>query len=466
MRLAGDERLSPCHRIGPFVRMRQGMVGRMEKMMFVSKEELDDICSHYETPFHLYDERGMRRTVEDLLDAFSWNEGFREYFAVKANPNPSIMKIFHEYGCGFDCATDTELILAEAVGAFGHEIMFSSNDTPVSDFRHAARLGAYINFDAPDMVDTYLEATGQLPEVVCLRLNPGGDFVGSNQIFDTPQSSKFGMTPQQIEETCVRLKGLGVKSVGLHALLSGNTHGNAYYPTLAATLFSEAVQIRKACDIPVSFVNLSGGIGIPYAPDDEACDIHAIGEGVRREFERILVPAGMGDVAIYTELGRFMAGPHGCLVTRVLHLKESYHDYVGVDACAADLMRPAMYGAYHHVTVVGQPGGPDKSYAEASRVYDVVGGLCENNDRFASARELPEVEVGDILVIHDTGAHGRSMGYNYNGRLRSAEVLLHMDGTYDLIRRAETARDLYATLDVSEYAEEIERAIRDNDACS
>lgn len=418
-----------------------------QKRLFATKGQLEAMAERYPTPFHLYDEAGIRKAAADLLDAFAWNPGFREYFAVKANPNPTVMQILAEYGCGFDCATGTELMLAEAVGASGHDIMFSSNDTPAADFVRADRLGAYVNFDALDMVDFYEQAVGSLPEVVCLRANPGGDFEGSNAIFDTPEGSKFGMTCDQLTEACRELVARGVRKVGLHALLSGNTHGNSYYPALARLLFGEAVRLSRETGIGVAFVNLSGGVGIPYAPDDEPCDIHAIGEGVRAAYEEVLVPEGMGDVAIYTELGRFVTGPSGCIVTRALHLKHTYHDYVGVDACAADLIRPAMYGAYHHVTVVGQAGGPDKTCAPATRVYDVVGGLCENNDRFANARELPEVEVGDLLVIHDTGAHGRSMGYNYNGRLRSAEVLLRADGTTRLIRRAETPADYFATLD-------------------
>lgn len=425
------------------------------KLPFATKAQLEELAKTYPTPFHLYDEAGIRRTAEELLDAFSWNAGFREYFAVKANPNPAIMQILAEYGCGFDCATSTELMLAEAVGAAGHDVMFSSNNTPAPAFRQAARLGSYINFDAPDLVDYYQSVVGTLPEVVCLRANPGGDFEGSNSIFDTPEGSKFGMTPAQLGDACRKLVRRGVGEVGLHALLSGNTHGNAYYPALARLLFSEAVRLRDQTGVHVAFVNLSGGIGIPYAPDDEPCDIAAIGQAVRVAFEEVLVPEGMGDVAIYTELGRFMTGPHGCIVTRALHLKSTYHDYVGVDACACDLMRPAMYGAYHHVTVVGQPGGPDKMQAPPTHTYDVVGGLCENNDRFANARALPQVEVGDLLVIHDTGAHGRSMGYNYNGRLRSAEVLLHTDGTSELIRRAETPADYFATLDSTRFADRL-----------
>lgn len=422
------------------------------KSLFATKEQLERIAERFPTPFHLYDEAGIQRTVRALLDAFSWNAGFREYFAIKANPNPYIMQILMEYGCGFDCATSTELMLAKAVGASGERIMFSSNNTPAIDFRQAAELGTFINFDSLDMVDFYQREVGALPAVVCLRANPGGDFEGTNRIFDTPEGSKFGMTPDQLMEACHALTKAGVHEIGLHALLSGNTHGNAYYPALARMLFKQAVRLQQQTGIYVRFVNLSGGIGIPYAPDDEPCNIRAIGEGVREAFEEVLVPAGMDDVAIFTELGRFITGPHGCLVTRVLHLKQTYHDYVGVDACAADLMRPAMYDAYHHVTVVGHPGGADKTLLPATHTYDVVGGLCENNDRFANGRALPEVEVGDLLAIHDTGAHGRSMGYNYNGRLRSAEVLLHEDGSFELIRRAESPADYFATLDVTPFA--------------
>jgi diaminopimelate decarboxylase len=428
-----------------------------DKPLFVTKEQLEDIADHYPTPFHLYDEAGIRNTAQALQDAFSWNEGFREFFAVKANPNPVIMQILMEYGCGFDCATSTELLLAGAVGARGHDIMFSSNDTPAADFQMASQLGSLINFDSIDLIDFYQQQVGALPETVCLRMNPGGEFEGANQIFDTPQGSKFGMTPDQLTDACHMLKQAGVQNVGLHALLCSNTHGNAYYPALARLLFAEAVRLRQQTGIHVSFVNLSGGIGIPYEPSDEPCDIAAIGDGVRRAYEEVLGKAGMDDVAIFTELGRFMTGPHGCIVTRTLHLKQTYHDYVGVDTCAADLMRPAMYGAYHHVTVVGQPGGPNKTHAPSTHVYDVVGGLCENNDRFANNRRLPEVEVGDLLVIHDTGAHGRAMGYNYNGRLRSAEILLRTDGSCELIRRAESPADYFATLDVTPFADGLTR---------
>lgn len=425
------------------------------KPLFVTKEQLEELAERYPTPFHLYDEAGMRKTVSELHAAFSWNEGYREYFAVKANPNPALMQILHEMGCGFDCATPTELMLAQAVGASGHDVMFSSNVTPAQDYCHAARLGAYINFDALEMLDFYEQAVGSLPEVVSLRMNPGGDFEGTNAIFDTPEGSKFGMTPPQLTQACQTLAAKGVKAIGLHALLSGNTHGNAYYPALARMLFAEAVRLSEETGMRVAFVNLSGGIGIPYAPDDEPCDIRAIGQAVRQAFEEVLVPHGMGDVALFTEMGRFVTGPHGCIVTHVLHLKHTYHDYVGVDACAADLLRPAMYGAYHHVSVVGQPGGPDKTQAPVAHAYDVVGGLCENNDRFANARGLPEVEVGDLVVIHDTGAHGRSMGHNYNGRLRSAEVLLHPDGSSELIRQAERPLDYFATLNGTRWADKV-----------
>ena len=425
------------------------------KELFASKEQLEAIVRQVPTPFHLYDEAGIRRTAREVYDAFSWNASFREYFAVKANPNPVVMQVLADCGCGFDCATGTELMLAEVVGASGRDIMFSSNNTPADDFRRAARMGAIINFDAPDLVDFYQQVVGELPQAICLRVNPGGDFEGANAIFGTPELSKFGMTPAQVVEVCRTLAASGAREVGLHALLSGNTHGNAYYPLLARMLFELVLRVKRETGLKLSFVNLSGGIGIPYHPDDEPCDIRAIGQQVREVYEELLVPAGMGDLALCTELGRFVTGPHGCLVTRVLHMKRTYHDYACVDACAADLIRPAMYGAYHHVTVVGQEGGPDKTHAAATRVYDVVGGLCENNDRFADARQLPEVEVGDLLAIHDTGAHSRSMGYNYNGRLRCGEVLLCEDGSFELIRRTETPADYFATLDVTPYAEDI-----------
>ena len=418
------------------------------KHPFVSKDQLVAIAERYPTPFHLYDEAGIRANAEAVLDAFSWNPGFREYFAVKANPNPALIKILAEYGCGVDCSSLTELMIARALGITGEKIMFSSNDTPAEDFVLARELGAIVNFDDISHIPFFEEVAGPVPATVSCRFNPGGLFRLANGIMDNPGDSKYGMTEEQLFEAFRMLCDRGAREFGLHAFLASNTHGNDYYPALARILFDLAVRLSRECGVHVGFVNLSGGVGIPYRPDEEPCDIRAIGEGVRRAFEEVLVPAGMGDVAIYAEMGRFMMGPYGCLVTRAIHEKRIYKDYLGVDASAVDLIRPAMYGAYHHITVMGQAGGPDKSAWPATHTYDVTGCLCENNDKFAVDRELPEVERGDLLVIHDTGAHGYSMGYNYNGRLRSAEVLLREDGSCELIRRAEKPSDYFATLDL------------------
>ena len=411
------------------------------KQPFVSKDQLVAIAERYPTPFHLYDEAGIRRNVEAVLSAFSWNPGFREYFAVKANPNPSLIKILLEYGCGCDCSSYTELMIADALGVSGEKIM--------SDFRLARELGAVVNFDDISHIPFFEEVAGPVPAVASCRFNPGGLFRLANGIMDNPGDSKYGMTEEQLFEAYRMLVARGCKTLGLHAFLASNTHGNDYYPALARILFKLAVRLHEETGAHVGFVNLSGGVGIPYRPDEEPCDIQAIGEGVRRAFEEVLVPAGMEDVAIYAEMGRFMMGPYGCLVTRAIHEKRIYKDYLGVDASAVDLIRPAMYGAYQHITVMGQAGGLDKSAAPATRTYDVTGNLCENNDKFAIDRTLPEVERGDLLVIHDTGAHGYAMGYNYNGRMRSAEVLLREDGSCELIRRAEKPSDYVATLDVT-----------------
>ena len=417
----------------------------MKKTPFITLDKAQEIIRQIPTPFHLYDEAGIRRNARALKDAFSWNKGFREYFAVKATPNPYILKVLHEEGCGCDCATYSELLLAEAVGITGHDVMFSSNVTPEKDMRKAREMGAYINLDDATYVD-FLEKLGPVPETVCLRYNPGGSFSLGNTIMDMPRDAKYGMTEDQMAGAISRLMKLGTKHFGIHAFLASNTTTNEYYPALAGQLFRLAVRLRNATGADFRFINLSGGIGVDYRPEQPACDIGVIGAGVRARFEEILTPAGMGDVAIFTELGRFMLAPYGHLVSTVLHQKHIYREYIGLDACAADLMRPAMYGAYHHITVLG------KEDAILDHVYDVTGGLCENNDKFAIERSLPAIARGDIVVIHDTGAHGFSMGYNYNGKLRSAEVLLHEDGTFQLIRRAETPMDYFATLDCTEFS--------------
>ena len=417
----------------------------MKKTPFITLDKAQEIIRQIPTPFHLYDEAGIRRNARALKAAFSWNKGFKEYFAVKATPNPYILKVLHEEGCGCDCATYSELLLAEAVGITGHDVMFSSNVTPEKDMRKAREMGAYINLDDATYVD-FLEKLGPVPETVCLRYNPGGSFSLGNTIMDMPRDAKYGMTEDQMAGAISRLMKLGTKHFGIHAFLASNTTTNEYYPALAGQLFRLAVRLRNATGADFRFINLSGGIGVDYRPEQPACDIGVIGAGVRARFEEILTPAGMGDVAIFTELGRFMLAPYGHLVSTVLHQKHIYREYIGLDACAADLMRPAMYGAYHHITVLG------KEDAILDHVYDVTGGLCENNDKFAIERSLPAISRGDIVVIHDTGAHGFSMGYNYNGKLRSAEVLLHEDGTFQLIRRAETPMDYFATLDCTEFS--------------
>ena len=414
------------------------------KKPFVTLEQLQALVRQYPTPFHLYDEAGIRRTARAVNRAFAWNPGYREYFAVKATPNPQILKIMKEEGCGVDCSSLTELMMADRCGFRGEEIMFSSNDTPAEEFALAARLGAVINLDDISHIDFLKDAAGCIPKKICCRYNPGGTFqLGESkegfQVMDNPGDAKYGMTREQLTRAFLRLKELGAEEFGLHAFLASNTISNDYYPALAAILFQTAVELQRETGCRVTFINLSGGVGVPYRPEQPANDISVIGEGVRRAYEAVLVPAGMGNVALCTELGRFMLAPHGCLVTRVIHEKHIYKDYIGVDACAANLMRPAMYGAYHHITVMGKEDQP------LDHRYDVTGALCENNDKFAVDRMLPEIAVGDLLVIHDTGAHGHAMGYQYNGRLRSAEVLLQEDGSARLIRRAETPEDYFAT---------------------
>lgn len=410
------------------------------KTPFVTKAQVDEMIKKYPTPFHLYDEKGIRENARKLYQAFSWNKGFKEFFAVKATPNPTILRILKEEGCGTDCSSLTELMMSDKLGFTGDEIMFSSNDTPAEEFVLAKKLGATINLDDFTHID-FLEKTAGIPEKICCRYNPGGTFSISTTIMDNPGDAKYGMTKDQIIEAYRILKGKGVKRFGMHAFLASNTVTNDYYPVLARTLFEVAVEIKEKTGVKLDFINLSGGVGVPYTPDKEPNDILAIGEGVRKVYEEILVPAGMGDVALYTELGRFMLAPYGHLITTVIHEKHTHKEYIGVDACAVNLMRPAMYGAYHHITVLGKENEP------CDHKYDVTGSLCENNDKFAIDRMLPKIDMGDVLVIHDTGAHGFAMGYNYNGKLKSAEVLLCEDGSTKLIRRAETPDDYFATLD-------------------
>ena len=413
----------------------------MNKEAFVTKEMIEEIVKTYPTPFHIYDEKGIRANAQAVKEAFAWNKGFKEYFAVKATPNPYLIQILREYGCGCDCSSKTELMLSKAMGAVGEDIMFSSNDTPAEDYEYAAKVGAIINLDDITHIDFVEELLGKLPETMSCRFNPGGVFKMSNGIMDNPGDAKYGFTTEQMFEGFRMMKEKGVKNFGIHAFLASNTVTNEYYPMLAKQLFEIAVQLKKETGADIKFINLSGGVGIPYQPGQQGNDIRAIGEGVRKVYEEVLVPAGMGDVAIYTEMGRFMMGPYGELVTKVIHEKHTHKEYIGVDACAVNLMRPAMYGAYHHITVLGKENEP------CEYKYDVTGSLCENNDKFAVDRMLPKVEIGDYMAIHDTGAHGFAMGYNYNGKLKSAELLLKEDGSVQMIRRAETPKDYFATFD-------------------
>ncbi len=422
----------------------------MDKKPFVTLEQLREIERTYPTPFYLYDEKGIRENAARLKQAFSWNRGYKEYFAVKATPNPFLLNILKDMGCGTDCSSMTELMMSRACGFSGSDIMFSSNDTPPEEFAYAEKLGAIINLDDITHIQCLEETLGHIPETISCRFNPGGLFKISNDIMDNPGDSKYGMTAEQIGQAFKILKEKGAKHFGIHAFLASNTVTNEYYPMLAKILFELAVKLKEETGVHIAFINLSGGIGIPYRPDQEPNDILAIGDGVRRVYEEILVPAGMDDVALCTELGRFMMGPYGALVTKAIHEKHTYKEYVGVDACAVNLMRPAMYGAYHHITVMGREDEP------CTRMYDVVGSLCENNDKFAIDRMLPEIKKGDLLFIHDAGAHGFAMGYNYNGKLKSAELLLKEDGTVEMIRRAETPEDYFATFDFCDILRDID----------
>ena len=413
----------------------------MKKKPFVTKEKLEEIVREVPTPFHIYDEAGIRRNCEAIKKAFAWNKGYKEYFAVKACPNPFLIKIMKEYGCGCDCSSLTELMLSQAVGCVGDDIMFSSNATPAEEFQYARKYNAVINLDDFTHIAFLEKATGDLPKKLSCRYNPGGVFKISNDIMDNPGDSKYGMTKEQLFEAYKVLKEKGVKEFGIHAFLASNTVTNEYYPLLAKVLFETVVEIKEKTGVEISCINLSGGVGIPYRPDQEPNDIQEIGEGVRKVYEEVLVPAGLGETAIYTEMGRFMTGPYGGLVTTAIHEKHIHKEYIGCDACAVNLMRPAIYGAYHHITVMGREDAP------CDHMYDVTGSLCENCDKFAIDRMLPKIDIGDLLFIHDTGAHGFAMGYNYNGKLRSAEVLLKEDGSYRVIRRAETPKDYFATFD-------------------
>ena len=414
----------------------------MKKELFVTKEKAEEIAAKYPTPFYLYDEAGIRANALAVRDAFAWNKGFKEYFAVKANANPFLMEILKECGCGADCSSMTELMLSNAVDMTGEDIMFSSNDTPFEEYEYANKLGAIINLDDITHIDFCEEACGgKLPETMSCRFNPGGKFTLSNGIMDDPGDAKYGMTRDQIAEAFNILKSKGVKHFGIHAFLASNTVTNDYYAQLAGQLFDLAIELRNETGADIRFINLSGGVGVAYRPDEKDNDIAVIGAEVEKVYNEKLVPAGMGDVAIYTEMGRYMMASYGVLVTRAIHEKHTYKEYIGVDACAVNLMRPAMYGAYHHITVLGKEDAP------CDHVYDVTGSLCENNDKFAIDRCLPKIDMGDLCVIHDAGGHGYAMGYNYNGKLKCAELLLEENGNVKLIRRAETPADYFATFD-------------------
>lgn len=420
----------------------------MAKKPFVTLEKLQEIDKSFPTPYHIYDEKGIRENARKLNKAFSWNKGFKEYFAVKATPNPFILNILKSEGCGVDCSSLTELMIADKLNYDGSDIMFSSNETPAEEFIYAKKIDAIINLDDFTHID-FLKETAGIPETISLRYNPGGVFKISNNIMDNPGEAKYGLTHDQIIEGYKKLKELGAKRFGMHSFLASNTVTNEYYPTLARTLFELAVEIKEKAGVEISFINLSGGVGIPYLPDQEGNDIEVIGAKVKEVYDEILVPAGLGKVSLFTELGRFMLAPYGHLITKAIHEKHTYKEYIGVDACAANLMRPAIYGAYHHITIAGKEDAP------CDHKYDIVGSLCENCDKFAVDRMLPKIDKGDYIVIHDTGAHGFSMGYNYNGRLRSAEILLKEDGSFEMIRRAETPKDYFATFDFTGIFDDI-----------
>lgn len=418
----------------------------MEKKPFVTKEQVEEIAKTYPTPFYLYDEKGIRDNVEAVKKAFSWNPGYREYFAVKATPNPSIVNILKEYDCGTDCASKVELMFSKALGLDGDHIMFSSNDTPFEEYTYAKEVGAIINLDDITHIDFCEKACGgKLPETMSCRYNPGGVFQMSNGIMDNPGDAKYGMSEGQMEDAFKILMSKGVRHFGIHAFLASNTVTNEYYPKLSKELFELAVRLHKSTGADIKFINLSGGVGVAYQPSQTPNDIAVIGAGVHDAYDEVLVPNGMGDIAIYTEMGRFMLGPYGGLVTKAIHEKHIYKEYIGVDACAVNLMRPAIYGAYHHITVLGKENEP------LDHTYDVTGSLCENSDKFAIDRSLPKIDMGDYLFIHDAGAHGYSMGYNYNGKLKCAELLLKEDGSVEMIRRAETPKDYFATFEGTDF---------------
>lgn len=409
------------------------------KKLPFSKQQLDKILEKYPTPFHIYDERGIKENARRFIRSFSWNPGFKEFYAIKSAPNPYLMKIMHQEGYGIDCSSYAELVLAEKLGMKGDEIMFTSNDTPAYEYKKAIELGAIINLDDISHIE-YLEKNVGLPSLVCFRYNPGSLKEG-NTIIGHPEEAKYGFTREQLFEGYQILKDKGVTRFGLHTMVASNELDASYFVETAQILFDLIVEIKQRVGIDIEFANLGGGIGIPYRPTDQPVDIDFMSEGVRRLYEEKIVGNGLAPLRIYFESGRAMTGPYGFLVSEVLHIKRTYKQYAGLDSCMANLMRPALYGSYHHITVMG------KEYEPLSEVYDVTGSLCENNDKFAINRPLPKLAPGDVIVIHDTGAHGHAMGFNYNGKLRSAELLLRENGEVVQIRRAETIDDYFATLD-------------------
>ncbi|MDD2381498.1 MAG: diaminopimelate decarboxylase [Mariniphaga sp.] len=410
-----------------------------EKYIPFLKEEIEKVIEQYPTPFHLYDEKAIRENARRFKKAFGWNEGFKEYFAIKATPNPYLMKILKEEGFGVDCSSEVELELARRVGMRGEEIMLTSNDTPASEFHAAKQLGAIINLDDISHID-YLEKNAGLPETICMRYNPG-DLKQGNLIIGHPEDSKYGFTHEQIIEGYRLLKNKGVKEFGVHTMVASNELDPDYFIETADVLFNLIVEVHQKAGVKIRFANLGGGVGIPYKPGQKPVDLEYVSAGIRKLYEEKIFGNGLAPLKIFFELGRAITGPYGYLVAQVLHIKKTYKNFAGLDASMANLMRPGMYGAYHHITVLGKENEP------RNRKYDVTGSLCENNDKFAIDRMLPEIEPGDVVVIHDAGAHGHAMGFNYNGKLRSAELLLRENGEIVQIRRAETAEDYFATLD-------------------
>ena len=412
----------------------------IKKLPF-TKSQIEAIIKKHPTPFHIYDEQAIRENARRLIAAFSWVENFKEYFAVKATPNPYIMKILNEEGFGADCSSLTELLLAEKVGITGEEIMFSSNDTPAREFVKARELSAIINLDDISHID-FLERHAGIPEVISFRYNPGA-LRGGSTIMGTPEESKYGFTREQLFRGYEIVREKGTRRFGIHTFIISNELNRSYFVETARMLFELAIALKREIDIRLDFVNLSGGIGIPYKPDEESVDLLKLSEEIKIAYDEMIVPNGLHPMGIYMECGRMITGPYGYLVSTVLHMKDIYKQHVGLDACMAHLMRPAIYNAYHHITVMGKENMPH------DHLYDVTGSLCESNDKFAIDRNLPRIDIGDIVVIHDAGAHGHAMGFNYNGKLRSAELLLKPDGGAELIRRAESVEDYFATLDFS-----------------